>query len=129
MKHDVHRPPHEYRGVVPYLLQRGCTAEGHLRRCGDTTHHFVLGTLGSACQAPGLGFVIWYCSKSEVFGDWSSLVCVGAEWPDNGRYFSPMLPALTNWPSRGPRVDLKSRRRATFTRRAPRHRYQVVFTR
>jgi hypothetical protein len=44
MKHDVHRPPREHRGVVPCPPQGGCTAEGWLRCCGDTTHCCVLGT-------------------------------------------------------------------------------------
>jgi hypothetical protein len=38
---------------------------------------------------PGLSFIIWYCSKHEVFRDLSPPVCVRAERPDNGCYFHP----------------------------------------
>jgi hypothetical protein len=45
MKHDAYRPPHEYRGVVPYPLQLGCSTEGCLRHYDDIAHHCGLGAL------------------------------------------------------------------------------------
>jgi hypothetical protein len=39
--------------------------------------------LGPAHQALGLGFIIWDCSKQEVFRDWSPPVWDGARHPDN----------------------------------------------
>jgi hypothetical protein len=43
-KHYVHRPPLEYREVVPYLLQWGHTIEGCLRHYSDIAYCCGLGT-------------------------------------------------------------------------------------
>jgi hypothetical protein len=55
--------------------------------------------LDPVCQAPGFGFIIWYCSKPEVFRDRSLPVRIKVGRPNNGRYFCLRLLALTSWPT------------------------------
>jgi hypothetical protein len=92
---------------VPYFLNGDASLKDV---CGAAAIQLIfvgLVPLGPARQAPSLGFVICYCSTPKVFGDWFPPVYVGAGRPNNGRYFSPEFPVLTNWPGWGPRVGTR----------------------
>jgi hypothetical protein len=94
MKHDVHRLHHEHQVVMPYLLQWGCTTEGCLRHCSNTTHHCGLGTHWTG--APGVRYRFHRLVLSEA-EDIQRLVSTSLRWDWTARQwplFSPWVPSF-----------------------------------
>jgi hypothetical protein len=71
-------------------------------------------------EAPGLGYVVWYCHQLEVFGDWFLAVRHGVRRPDNNYYFSPEVQIWINMPGRGSWIDFQSRNRVVLSQWGPR---------
>jgi hypothetical protein len=84
---------------------------------------------GSAREALGFSFIIWYCPKSEVLRDWLSSVSIRVGQVDNRCYFSLGVHVWFDMSGHGYWVYLGSRSQAVFTRRSPWHWLWVVFAR